>query len=56
LSRARKDRAVVEQFGGAVAEDFVHFVSKSSIEIEFAYHNGDQAVLKAKRETSSTAC
>ena len=26
-----------------------------SIEIEFAYHNGE-AVLKAKRETSSTAC
>jgi hypothetical protein len=27
-----------------------------SIEIEFAYHNGDEAVLKAKREPSSTAC
>jgi hypothetical protein len=27
-----------------------------SIEIEFAYRNGDGAVLKAKRETSSTAC
>jgi hypothetical protein len=27
-----------------------------SIGIEFAYHNGDEAVLKAKRETSSTAC
>ena len=27
-----------------------------SIEIEFAYHNGDEAVLKAKRENSSTAC
>lgn len=27
-----------------------------SIEIEFAYHNGDEAVLKAKRDTSSTAC
>lgn len=27
-----------------------------SIEIEFAYHNGDEAVLKAKRHTSSTAC
>ena len=25
-------------------------------EIEFAYHNGDQVVLKAKRVTSSTAC
>ena len=28
----------------------------SSIEIEFAYHNGDEALLKAKRDTSSTAC
>jgi hypothetical protein len=27
-----------------------------SIEIELAYHNGDEAVLKAKRDTSSTAC
>jgi hypothetical protein len=27
-----------------------------SIEIEFAYRNGDEAILKAKRETSSTAC
>ncbi|WP_027155827.1 hypothetical protein [Mesorhizobium sp. WSM2561] len=27
-----------------------------SIEIIFAYHNGDEAILKAKRYTSSTAC
>jgi hypothetical protein len=27
-----------------------------SIEITFAFHNGDEAILKAKRETSSTAC
>ena len=27
-----------------------------SLEIEFAYHLGDEAVLKAKRDTSSTAC
>lgn len=27
-----------------------------SIEITFAYHNGDEAILKAKREPSSTAC
>jgi hypothetical protein len=27
-----------------------------TIEIEFAYRNGDEAVLKAKRATSSTAC
>jgi hypothetical protein len=27
-----------------------------SIEITFAYHNGDEAVLKAKPDPSSTAC
>jgi hypothetical protein len=27
-----------------------------TIEFEFAYDNGDEAILKAKRDTSSTAC
>lgn len=27
-----------------------------TLEIEIAYHLGDEAVLKAKRDTSSTAC
>lgn len=27
-----------------------------TLEVEFAYHLGDDAVLKAQRETSSTAC
>ncbi len=27
-----------------------------SLEIEFAYHLGDEAILKAVRETSSTTC
>lgn len=27
-----------------------------SIEITFEYHNGDEAMLKAKRDPSSTAC
>ena len=31
-------------------------LDEGSIEIVFAYHNGDEAVLKAKRNTSSTAC
>ncbi|MBV7518356.1 hypothetical protein [Ensifer sp. ENS12] len=31
-------------------------LDSGSIEITFAYHNGDEAILKAKRETSSTAC
>ncbi|RVJ83250.1 hypothetical protein [Sinorhizobium meliloti] len=30
-------------------------LDSGSIEITFAYHNGDEAILKAKRETSSTA-
>jgi hypothetical protein len=31
-------------------------IDDGSIQIEFAYHDGDEAALKAKRETSSTAC
>ncbi|WP_256438589.1 hypothetical protein WHT83_10265 [Aminobacter sp. P9b] len=27
-----------------------------SIEITFAYHNADEAILKAARDTSSTGC
>lgn len=27
-----------------------------SIEITFAYHNGDEAILKANRDPSSTPC
>jgi hypothetical protein len=38
--------------GEATAE----LLDDGTIEIEFAYHNGDEAVLKAKRNPSSTAC
>lgn len=31
-------------------------LDNGTIEITFAYHNGDVAILKAKRDTSSTAC
>nr|WP_299504616.1 hypothetical protein [uncultured Rhizobium sp.] len=31
-------------------------VDDGKIENTFVYHNGDGAFLKAKRETSSTAC
>ena len=41
-----------EVSGGGSAE----LLDDGSIEIEFAYRNGDEAVLKAKRNTSSTAC
>ncbi len=31
-------------------------LNDGSIEIEFTYHHGDDAILKAKRATSSTSC
>ena len=37
-------------------EGSAELLDDGSIEIEFAYHNGDEAVLKAKRDASSTAC
>jgi hypothetical protein len=37
-------------------EGTAELLDDGSIEIEFAYHNGDEAILKAKRVTSSTAC
>ena len=37
-------------------EGTAELLDDGTIEIEFAYHNGDEAVLKAKRATSSTAC
>jgi hypothetical protein len=36
-------------------EGSAELLDDGSIEIEFAYHDGDDAVLKAKRDTSSTA-
>ncbi|GGC93885.1 hypothetical protein [Chelatococcus reniformis] len=37
-------------------DGFPKQLDDGSIEITFAYHNGDEAILKAKRITSSTAC
>lgn len=37
-------------------EGSAELLEDGSIEIEFAYHNGDEAVLKAKREPFSAAC
>jgi hypothetical protein len=34
----------------------VELLDDGSIDIEFAYDTGDEAVLKANRDTSSTAC
>ena len=45
--------AEIDEVSGDGSADLL---DDGSIEIEFAYHNGDEAVLKAKRDTSSTAC
>ena len=37
-------------------EGTAELLDDGTIEIEFAYDNGDEAVLKAKRDPSSTAC
>ena len=37
-------------------EGSAEWLDDGTLEIEFSYDNGDEAVLKAKRETSSTAC
>lgn len=37
-------------------EGHAELLDDGSIEITFAYHNGDEAVLRAKRDTCSTAC
>ena len=42
-----------DQIEGEGSAELLH---DGTIEIEFSYHNGDEAILKAKRDTSSTAC
>lgn len=37
-------------------EGTAELLDDGTLEIEFSYFNGDEAVLKGKRETSSTAC
>ncbi len=37
-------------------EGTAELLDDGTLEIEFAYRNGDEAVLKANRDTSSTAC
>jgi hypothetical protein len=34
----------------------VELLDDGTVEITFAYHNGDEVILKAKRQTSSTPC
>lgn len=52
LQMARGSDEMDEVSGGGHAE----LLDDGAIEITFAYDSGDEAVLKAKSETSSTAC
>jgi len=43
----------MDEVGGSGSAELM---DDATIEIEFAYHLGDEAILKAERLTSSTAC
>jgi hypothetical protein len=45
-----------DEMNGVSGDGHAELLDDDSIEITFAYHNGDEAVLKAKPEASSTAC
>jgi hypothetical protein len=45
-----------DEMDEVTGEGSAEFLDDGSIEITFAYHNGDEAILKANRDTSSTAC
>ncbi|WP_095204577.1 hypothetical protein [Mesorhizobium carmichaelinearum] len=45
-----------DEMDEATGDGSAELLEDGSIEITFAYHNGDEAVLKARRDTSSTAC
>ena len=45
-----------DEMDEVTGEGSAELLDDGSIEITFAYHNGDEAILKAKRDTSSTAC
>lgn len=45
-----------DEMDGVSGDGSAELLDDGTLQIEFAYHNGDEAVLKAKRDTSSTAC
>ncbi len=45
-----------DEMDEVTGDGHAELLDDDSIEITFAYHNGDEAILKAKRNTSSTAC
>jgi hypothetical protein len=53
---AHRSASPVNEMDDVSGDGSAELLDDGSIEIEFAYHYSDEAVLKAKRETSSTAC
>ncbi|MER8957219.1 hypothetical protein NKH98_32135 [Mesorhizobium sp. M0833] len=45
-----------DEMDDVTGDGHAELLDNGSIEITFAYHNGDEAILKAVRQTSSTAC
>lgn len=45
-----------DEMDEVTGDGHAELLDDGSIEITFAYHNGDQAILKAMPDTSSTAC
>lgn len=45
-----------DEMDEVMGEGHAELLEDGSIEVTFAYHNGDEAILKAKRQTSSTPC
>jgi len=48
--------AGADEMDQVTGEGSAELLDDGSIDITFEYHNGDEATLKAKRDTSSTAC
>lgn len=45
-----------DEMDEVTGDGHAELLDDGSIEITFAYYNGDEAILKAIRQTSSTAC
>ena len=55
-SNTADPRSGFDEMDEVSGDGSAELLDDGTIEVEFAYHNGDEAVLKAKRDTSSTAC
>ena len=45
-----------DEMDEVTGDGHAELLEDGSVEITFVYHNGDEAILKATRDTSSTAC